>query len=66
MSADPGPELVPATARTETGTPGESHQWPIIAGLAAHADDPEEREPLDDPQPLLGEVPALGSNGNPG
>jgi hypothetical protein len=65
VSTAPGPELVPVTRQPDAGQPEELHEWPIIAGLAADADDPDEAKPLDHPQRLLGELPALGSNDNP-
>ena len=64
VSADPGPEAVPVTNQHDTDNRNEVH--PVVAGLAATADDPEESKPLDHPQRLLGELPALGSNQNPG
>ncbi len=63
LSADPGPEAVPAPRPVGDEREGVH---PIVGGLAATVDDPEESEPLDHPQRLLGELPALGSNENPG
>ncbi len=64
VSADPGSEAVPVPNRP--GTDKREAVHPIAGGLAAAADDPEESEPLDHPQRLLDELPALGSNENPG
>ncbi len=64
VSADPGPEPVLVANRPDKEKREAVH--PIVGGLAATADDPEESEPLDHPQLLLGELPALGSNENPG
>ncbi len=64
VSADPGPEAVPVPNRPDTDKREAVH--PIVGGLAATADDADESEPLDHPQRLLGELPALGSNENPG
>lgn len=64
VSADPGPEEVPspeaeAEAGGEGGKGGEEH--PVIAGLEAKAEGPDEAQPLDHPQGLVGEKPAAGS-----
>ncbi len=64
VSAEPGPEAVPVANRPHRNEREAVH--PVVGGLAATADDPEESEPLDHPQRLLGELPALGSNENPG
>lgn len=66
VTADPGPEYLPSgDAGTETG-PGQQEESPVVGGLEAKADDPATAEPLEDPQELVGERPATGSNASPG
>jgi hypothetical protein len=68
VSADPGVERVPTSGSTHRSGPddGDASRKPVMAGLEAEADTPEAAEPLLDPQELVGERPAKGSDDNPG
>ena len=65
VSTDPGPEAVPVTGSTDV-EPRTERQAPLVDGLGARADDRGTAEPLEHPQPLVGERPATGSVENPG
>jgi hypothetical protein len=67
VSADPGPNGVPTTTPTSTEEDSETAERPpVIAGLEAQADNPGSVKPLEHPEELVGERPALGSNEEPG
>ena len=65
VTAGTGPEFIPE-APPESPDPDDLKEWPVVAGLEADADNPDMYKPLDDPQGLVGERPAKGSDENPG
>lgn len=66
VSADPGPEAVPTTSGSGGRDRLAGNLPPVVDGLGARAADPEEAEPLEHRQQLVGERPATGSNESPG
>lgn len=65
VSADPGPEAVPAPAARSGQDNADAPRPPVMAGLEEAADDPRTAEPIE-PAPLVGEEPAKGSVPDPG
>ncbi len=66
VSVDPGPEAVPTTSGSGVRDQVGREQPPVVDGLGAWAGDPQVTEPLEHPEPLVGERPAKGAVENPG
>ena len=66
VSADPGPNVIPETSQPNPDEDDEAHQSPVVGGVEAEVHDPDEAEPREDAEQLVGERPALGSVENPG